>query len=455
MSNETEELARIVAKLAIMTDAPTEEDQRVAGMAWTHLPASDHPDGMKVLADIARDLRRAKEFLGYTPSPPASATGGEVEALRAGVKTITLCGSSRFPEAFALANMHLSMLGHIVIGLGCFGHADHPTGARFLTSDGDETTPEKQSLDQLHFRKIDLADEIFVVNPGGYIGSSTKREIAHAEQQGKAVNYLFPPLRAALSRQAEGGGDDAALCKFGHHPEAEIDFSVEVEALEGMAYEVKVGLASQWPFWSRLSQALRIGRENDWFAQPHLEANLRALEQSITSPAPAPSVTGGVVGTPGAKEAFSALDLADAIIERHCGMDTPQDWHDAYQDVARARSEGRAPSAAPDILELPKDVIARLRAFAVDLDTMVYFRHPDNHLDKDIATLLADLSTPAQSGGDLDVGELVADLKRRAEACYALRDQTEHRLPRARLEGKGNGYDHAAELVAALQHGGR
>jgi hypothetical protein len=105
----------------------------------------------------------------------------------------TLCGSSRFPDAFALANMHLTMQGRIVISLGCFGHADYPVGARHLTSDGDESTPEKAHLDQIHFRKIDISDGIFVVNPGGYIGSSTKREIAYAQSLGKTVEWLFPP----------------------------------------------------------------------------------------------------------------------------------------------------------------------------------------------------------------------------------------------------------------------
>lgn len=111
----------------------------------------------------------------------------------------TLCGSTRFPDAFALANMHLSMLGRIVIGLGMMGHADVPTGARFLTSDGDESTPEKQGLDQLHFRKIEISDGIFVVNPGGYVGSSTKREIAYAQSLGKSVEWMFPPATASTT----------------------------------------------------------------------------------------------------------------------------------------------------------------------------------------------------------------------------------------------------------------
>jgi len=114
----------------------------------------------------------------------------------------TLCGSSRFPEAFALANMHLSLTGRIVIGLGCYGHADQPTGARHLTSDGDETTPEKQHLDQLHFRKIDISDGIFVVNPGGYVGASTRREIAYAQSLGKTVEWLFAPADALESAEA-------------------------------------------------------------------------------------------------------------------------------------------------------------------------------------------------------------------------------------------------------------
>ena len=48
----------------------------------------------------------------------------------------------------------------------------------------------KEMLDDMHLRKIDMADEIFVINVGGYIGESTKREIAYAEKTGKKVNYL-------------------------------------------------------------------------------------------------------------------------------------------------------------------------------------------------------------------------------------------------------------------------
>lgn len=106
-------------------------------------------------------------------------------------RVYTLCGSTRFPDVFALANMHLSLQGNIVIGLGMLGHADEPRGARFLTSDGDERDPTKQGLDQLHFRKIDLSDAIFVCNLGGYIGSSTRREIFYAAGHDKDIEWMF------------------------------------------------------------------------------------------------------------------------------------------------------------------------------------------------------------------------------------------------------------------------
>ena len=98
-------------------------------------------------------------------------------------KVITLCGSTRFKDAFLEAQKRLTLEGSIVISVGLFGHS----------GDDDVWKPGvKEMLDDMHLRKIDLADEIFVINVGGYIGESTKREIAYAEKIGKTVNYLEP-----------------------------------------------------------------------------------------------------------------------------------------------------------------------------------------------------------------------------------------------------------------------
>ena len=98
-------------------------------------------------------------------------------------KIVTLCGSTRFKEQFIETQKKLTLDGCIVISVGLFGHS------------GDEEVWKpgtKEMLDDMHLRKIDLADEIFVINVGGYVGESTRREIAYAIKTGKKVVYLEP-----------------------------------------------------------------------------------------------------------------------------------------------------------------------------------------------------------------------------------------------------------------------
>lgn len=92
---------------------------------------------------------------------------------------ITLCGSSRFKEEFERINKELTLAGNIVISLGVWGHA------------GDTFTEEqKVMLDDIHKRKIDMADEIFVINKDKYIGASTRSEIEYAILHDKPVRYM-------------------------------------------------------------------------------------------------------------------------------------------------------------------------------------------------------------------------------------------------------------------------
>ena len=103
-------------------------------------------------------------------------------------KVITLCGSTRFKDEFMEMQKKLTLDGNIVISVGLFGHSgDHEV---WENMDEGTLTKTKEMLDDIHKRKIDLSDEIFVINVGGYIGSSTRSEIEYAEQHGKAVRYL-------------------------------------------------------------------------------------------------------------------------------------------------------------------------------------------------------------------------------------------------------------------------
>lgn len=98
-------------------------------------------------------------------------------------KIITLCGSTKFKDEFMKIQKELTLQGHLVISVGCFGHS----GDNEVWNEGT-----KEMLDEIHKAKIDLADEIFVINVNGYIGESTRSEIEWATALKKKINYLEP-----------------------------------------------------------------------------------------------------------------------------------------------------------------------------------------------------------------------------------------------------------------------
>jgi hypothetical protein len=112
---------------------------------------------------------------------------------------VTLCGSTRFKREFIEANFRETMAGRIVLSVGWFGHADHEVY--------ELTDAEKIALDVLHFRKIDLSDEILVISERFYIGDSTHKEIQYAQRLGKPIRWWEPGAEeyfyAVAERQAE------------------------------------------------------------------------------------------------------------------------------------------------------------------------------------------------------------------------------------------------------------
>ncbi|MCG7321545.1 MULTISPECIES: hypothetical protein [Arsenicicoccus] len=91
---------------------------------------------------------------------------------------VCICGSTRFVTEMRAANRDLTFAGVIVVAPG--------------EADEVVTDEQKAALDALHLRKIDLADRVLVVNPGGYVGESTRREIAYAEATGTPVEFTDP-----------------------------------------------------------------------------------------------------------------------------------------------------------------------------------------------------------------------------------------------------------------------
>lgn len=104
-------------------------------------------------------------------------------------ETVCLCGSTRFFEAFQRANLEETLAGRIVLTIGCDTKAD---GDLFGAMLPNELTELKSRLDELHLRKIDRADEVLILNVGGYIGESTRRELNYARAHGKRIRFLEP-----------------------------------------------------------------------------------------------------------------------------------------------------------------------------------------------------------------------------------------------------------------------
>ena len=101
-------------------------------------------------------------------------------------KIICICGSTKFYKETIKANYDLTMQGYIVLAVGFYSHTSEEAHGEVVG-----ITPEQKiMLDELHMRKIDLCDEVYVINYKGYIGKSTKNEIDYAKKLGKPIKYM-------------------------------------------------------------------------------------------------------------------------------------------------------------------------------------------------------------------------------------------------------------------------
>lgn len=110
-------------------------------------------------------------------------------------EVVCLCGSTRFKDAYRAENKRLTLEGSVVLSVAFFGHADGEP----LTAD------QKERLDEIHKRKIDLADRVHVINVDGYVGDSTRSEIAYARKRGLPVTWLEPEHALAGSETGPDG----------------------------------------------------------------------------------------------------------------------------------------------------------------------------------------------------------------------------------------------------------
>ena len=104
-----------------------------------------------------------------------------------GIKVICLCGSTRFTNEMLIKQWELTKQGFVVLSWCALPDFYFSGESKIHIGDQEGV---KEIVDEVHLRKIDLSDEVFVINLNGYIGESTAREIAYAKRLGRPVKYL-------------------------------------------------------------------------------------------------------------------------------------------------------------------------------------------------------------------------------------------------------------------------
>lgn len=148
------------------------------GPEWVPDPPGECPNGAPPIRQVTPPM--PVEFLGQTSFEPPKPTPKRTTTRVAFRHIVCLCGSTRFTDAFRDANDREALAGNIVLSVGC----------DTKSPDSTVTAAQKAELDELHLDKIDMADEVYVLDVEGYVGESTQREIAYAVLRHKPIRWL-------------------------------------------------------------------------------------------------------------------------------------------------------------------------------------------------------------------------------------------------------------------------
>jgi hypothetical protein len=183
------ELARLFAEHGPVFDWDPENDQAIECDCgeWFGVVTQTHAEHLAQVAEpvvAQRERAAAAAAVGETDNHGQVFVRHFLQGPRP--KIVVLCGSTRFYDEFRRQNLRLTLQGAIVLSIGCDTRSD-----RDLVDAGEMgAAVDKTALDELHKRKIDLADQVLVINVDRYIGESTRSEIAYARSLGKPVTFL-------------------------------------------------------------------------------------------------------------------------------------------------------------------------------------------------------------------------------------------------------------------------
>jgi hypothetical protein len=172
--------------VAMESDVCPVRDPAIGARRWT-------PDALRQAAEMINSERRPNANARWIGAA-ARKDAARACAAEAGAEfpiIVTLCGSTRFWREFQAASLRETMAGKIVLSIGAASGTDDAHFGNLPRSAYDAI---KADLDALHMRKIDLCDQVLILNCGQYIGESTARELAYAQKLGKRVRYLEEPV---------------------------------------------------------------------------------------------------------------------------------------------------------------------------------------------------------------------------------------------------------------------
>jgi len=181
---EIANLAKRTANLSWKLECADKENEKLREELenWKVSFAGADEERYKIRKELAEKENQIKDYLKICQDKDKNlARLKDVDVERP--RIVCLCGSTRFMQEFFDAGWIFTLKGYIVLSVGVCKHAEHHGGEAL----GQEVADK---LDVLHLRKIDLADEVFVLNVGGYIGKSTAKEIAYAKSKDKPILYL-------------------------------------------------------------------------------------------------------------------------------------------------------------------------------------------------------------------------------------------------------------------------
>lgn len=184
-------------RLCQQRTAPVEAQPDAQGDVWTPVP----DDSLRYHAGLQSYMLDGEpiDFFSLPDNVAICRRTAPVEAQPVQPTIVCLCGSTRFWRQFQISGLEETLAGKIVLSIGSASGTDDEHFGHLSKEEHDRIV---KRLNELHFRKIDMADEVLILNAGGYVGIHTQAELDYARKLGKRIRFLEPEQQRPAAEAA-------------------------------------------------------------------------------------------------------------------------------------------------------------------------------------------------------------------------------------------------------------